>query len=77
MTAGLLDQLETPTMSIGTLGAYIYDQGRIEHIPTSHTTPDPDQLYKLLATAVSKGVQVVAMEVSSHAIWQEKPSIRF
>jgi UDP-N-acetylmuramoyl-L-alanyl-D-glutamate--2,6-diaminopimelate ligase len=55
-------------LSIGTLGSYL---GR-EPIPSSHTTPDPDTLFALLGLAVSSGISIVAMEVSSHSLVQDK-----
>jgi UDP-N-acetylmuramoyl-L-alanyl-D-glutamate--2,6-diaminopimelate ligase len=41
-------------------------------IPSTHTTPDPLQLNELLKTMVDKGCSYVFMEVSSHAIDQER-----
>jgi UDP-N-acetylmuramoyl-L-alanyl-D-glutamate--2,6-diaminopimelate ligase len=41
-------------------------------IPSTHTTPDPVQLNKLLAEMVDFGCEYVFMEVSSHAIHQER-----
>lgn len=41
-------------------------------IPSTHTTPDPVQLNKLLAEMVDFGCEYAFMEVSSHAIHQER-----
>lgn len=41
-------------------------------IPSSHTTPDPLQLNELLSRMLTEGCQYVFMEVSSHAIDQER-----
>jgi UDP-N-acetylmuramoyl-L-alanyl-D-glutamate--2,6-diaminopimelate ligase len=41
-------------------------------IPSTHTTPDPIQLNKLLKEMVENGCTHVFMEVSSHAIDQER-----
>lgn len=41
-------------------------------IPSTHTTPDPVQLNKLLAEMVESGCEYVFMEVSSHAIHQHR-----
>lgn len=41
-------------------------------IPSSHTTPDPLQLNTLLIEMLGAGCQFVFMEVSSHAIDQER-----
>ena len=45
-----------------------------EIIPSTHTTPDAIQLNKLLAQMVEKGVTHCFMEVSSHAIDQNRIS---
>ena len=68
MIRELLALAGTPILSIGTLGAYLGDAFE----KTTHTTPDPDHLYGLMAEAVKMGLSIVAMEVSSHAIAQEK-----
>lgn len=74
ITGQLLAAMGIPSLVVGTLGAHL---GK-ELIPTSHTTPDPDVLYALFALALDQGVRIVAMEVSSHAIHQEKVGpIRF
>ncbi|MBT8213237.1 MAG: UDP-N-acetylmuramoyl-L-alanyl-D-glutamate--2,6-diaminopimelate ligase [Acidimicrobiia bacterium] len=49
---------------IGTIGARIGDQ----HLTLSRTTPEASDLQRLLATMRDSGVEVVAMEVSSHAL---------
>lgn len=41
-------------------------------IPSTHTTPDPVQLNRLLAEMVDEGVSHCFMEVSSHAIHQDR-----
>jgi UDP-N-acetylmuramoyl-L-alanyl-D-glutamate--2,6-diaminopimelate ligase len=41
-------------------------------IPSTHTTPDPISLNKLLAEMVEEGVSHCFMEVSSHAIHQDR-----
>ncbi len=69
MTAELLRAAGIPCATIGTLGA---TYGDAKMTPTSHTTPDPDSLYAILADIVRHGTRVVAMEVSSHAIAYEK-----
>ncbi len=43
-----------------------------EAIPTEHTTPDPVTLNQLLAQMAEAGCQYVFMEVSSHAIVQNR-----
>ncbi|MBW3625118.1 MAG: UDP-N-acetylmuramoyl-L-alanyl-D-glutamate--2,6-diaminopimelate ligase, partial [Armatimonadetes bacterium] len=49
---------------IGTLGAFVDG----EPIPSDRTTPEANDLQRLLAEMVERGVQSVAMEVSSHAL---------
>lgn len=45
-----------------------------EPYPTDHTTPDPITLHSLLAKMVEEGCEYVFMEVSSHAIDQDRIS---
>jgi UDP-N-acetylmuramoyl-L-alanyl-D-glutamate--2,6-diaminopimelate ligase len=45
-----------------------------EVVPSTHTTPDPIQLNELLKRMVDKGCNHVFMEVSSHAVDQERIS---
>lgn len=45
-----------------------------ETIPTEHTTPDPLTLHALLARMLEAGCEYVFMEVSSHAIDQQRIS---
>ncbi len=74
MICHLLNTLGQKTAMIGTLGSKL--AGSLE--PTNHTTPDPDQLFKLLRDAVSSGAKCVAMEVSSQALAHGKVSpLRF
>lgn len=51
---------------IGTLGAKAGDVT----IPTQHTTPESADIQSTLAQMVSEQVQVVAMETSSHGLYQ-------
>lgn len=55
----------------GLLSTVVNKIGQVE-IPSTHTTPDPVQLNKLLADMVNSGCEFVFMEVSSHAIHQER-----
>jgi len=41
-------------------------------IPATHTTPDALELHRILREMVEQGVDTVAMEVSSHALDQER-----
>lgn len=60
----LLASVGKSAASIGTLGAWLGD----EHVETTHTTPDPPELFGLLHVAKSQGIKFVAMEVSSQAL---------
>ena len=53
---------------LSTVCNYIED----EQIPTTHTTPDPIELNRLLARMVEAGCQYAFMECSSHAIAQKR-----
>jgi UDP-N-acetylmuramoyl-L-alanyl-D-glutamate--2,6-diaminopimelate ligase len=71
-TTYLLEAMATAAYSstgvIGTLG---YKVGGQFH-PTAHTTPDPLELHRILREMVDAGVETVVMEVSSHALLQER-----
>lgn len=71
-TTYLLEAMATAAYSstgvIGTLG---YKVGGQFH-PTAHTTPDPLELHRILKEMVDAGVETVVMEVSSHALLQER-----
>jgi UDP-N-acetylmuramoyl-L-alanyl-D-glutamate--2,6-diaminopimelate ligase len=58
-------------MSPGVIGTVNY-RYRGKTFPALHTTPESIQLQSLLAEMVSGGVNSVAMEVSSHALAQER-----
>lgn len=64
----LLRSLGKRAAVIGTLGTEIdgvkYD--------TDLTTPDPDELHRVLKLALDAGVEYVIMEVSAHAIYYKK-----
>ncbi len=53
---------------VGTTGARIDGQP----MPLARTTPEAPDLHRLLAQMRSRGVQAVAMEVSSHALDQDR-----
>lgn len=62
--AQMLNKLGQSTAIIGTLGA-----GRVSDIHTTGmTTPDAVRTQRLLAEMLESGVEVVCMEVSSHAL---------
>jgi UDP-N-acetylmuramoyl-L-alanyl-D-glutamate--2,6-diaminopimelate ligase len=57
--------------STGLLGTVSYAVGE-EIRPASHTTPDAEALQALLAEMVDRGVTDAVMEVSSHALAQDR-----
>ncbi len=57
------------TGTIGTLGAVLDGVGEV---PISHTTPEAPDIQHVLYQAKQNGVQAVAMEVSSHALHQNR-----
>lgn len=66
--AALLEALGTPAGVIGTLG-----YGRPGAVRSAlQTTPGPLALQQMLGELASESVEVVAMEVSSHALAQER-----
>lgn len=64
----ILDSAGIKCGVIGTLGI-VYDKVYVE---PSLTTPDPIALHKTLAEMYKKGVKVVVMEVSAHALYYDK-----
>jgi len=60
--------LGTTAGTIGTLGAGLYGNA----IPTGFTTPLVLQMHQLLAQLRDEGAQALAMEVSSHALDQQR-----
>ena len=65
----LLNKLNSKTAYIGTIGFYIPGEDKIE-LP--NTTPNILDLYELILTAKEKGCLNIMMEVSSHALHQER-----
>ena len=62
---------------IGTVCAEDHE-GRTLSYATGMTTPDPEQLYPLLAEMAARGAEALVMEVSSHALALHKvDAIRF
>lgn len=64
----LLSSSGKKTCLIGTLGAKICE----ESFAIDMTTPDPNDLYRLLSAAKEQNVEFVVMEISAHAIFFEK-----
>lgn len=69
LTYQILNALGSKTAYIGTIGFYLPNEDFIE-LP--NTTPNILDLYELLLTAKEKGCKNVMMEVSSHALHQER-----
>ncbi len=69
LTYQILNKLCSKTGYIGTIGFYLPDEDFIE-LP--NTTPNILDLYELMLTAKEKGCKNVMMEVSSHALHQER-----
>ena len=69
LTYQMLNKLGSKTAYIGTIGFYLPDEDFIE-LP--NTTPNVLDLYELFLTAKEKGCKNVIMEVSSHALHQER-----
>ncbi|WP_028009014.1 UDP-N-acetylmuramoyl-L-alanyl-D-glutamate--2,6-diaminopimelate ligase [Solimonas flava] len=74
LIAQALDALQHPCAYIGTIGL-----GRVGALEkNTHTTPDPVVLQQWLARLRADGVRACAMEVSSHALDQDRiAGIRF
>ncbi len=69
LTYQILNALGSKTAYIGTIGFYLPDEDFIE-LP--NTTPNILDLYELFLSAKEKGCKNVMMEVSSHALHQER-----
>ncbi len=69
LTYQILNALGSKTAYIGTIGFYLPDE---EFIELPNTTPNILDLYELFLNAKEKGCKNVMMEVSSHALHQER-----
>jgi UDP-N-acetylmuramoyl-L-alanyl-D-glutamate--2,6-diaminopimelate ligase len=65
--------LEGLGRQVGLIGTVAYQIGS-ETIPASHTTPGALELQQLLAKMVERGCRAAVMEVSSHALAQDRTS---
>lgn len=64
----LLNNLGCKTAYIGTIGLYYLDEFK----ELNNTTPELLELYKILMTIYDNGINYVVMEVSSHALEQDR-----
>ncbi len=72
MLRHLLDEADARAASIGTLGVLVGSAGAELPGGGGLTTPGPMELQRLLRLLADQQVRVVAMEVSSHALHQER-----
>ncbi len=74
LVAQCLERLGREAAYVGTIG-----WGRVGALDTaSHTTPDAVSVHRMLARLKAQGVREVAMEVSSHALDQDRvDAVRF
>jgi UDP-N-acetylmuramoyl-L-alanyl-D-glutamate--2,6-diaminopimelate ligase len=63
--------LSAAGLNPGVIGTISYRYGNHE-VPSHHTTPESPELHALLAEMEKAGIRSVAMEVSSHALVQER-----
>jgi UDP-N-acetylmuramoyl-L-alanyl-D-glutamate--2,6-diaminopimelate ligase len=63
--------LEELGRQVGLIGTVAYQIGK-EMVPASHTTPGAIELQQLLAKMVAGGCDTAVMEVSSHALAQDR-----
>ena len=69
LTAAALRALGEPTAVLGTIS---HDLGDGQPTPSANTTPGPLELRRLLAQAVQNGCKNAVLEVSSHALDQQR-----
>lgn len=68
LTYQLLKKLGKKVAYIGTIGYYYLD----EKVELENTTPNIVELYDMILNAIDHGCEIVVMEVSSHALEQER-----
>ena len=70
-TAFLIQYLINSVSRCGLVGSVYYDDGHGK-LPSTHTTPAPETLQDALAKMVEQGLSHCVMEVSSHALDQDR-----
>ncbi|MDQ6870666.1 MAG: UDP-N-acetylmuramoyl-L-alanyl-D-glutamate--2,6-diaminopimelate ligase [Gemmatimonadota bacterium] len=68
----LFDDGSGSSASVGTLGVLVGSEGEVLPGGGGLTTPGPVELQRVLRALVDRGVQTVAMEVSSHSLDQRR-----
>jgi UDP-N-acetylmuramoyl-L-alanyl-D-glutamate--2,6-diaminopimelate ligase len=68
----LFDDGDGSSASIGTLGVLVGSEGEILPGGSGLTTPGPVELQRILRALADRGVQTIAMEVSSHSLDQRR-----
>jgi UDP-N-acetylmuramoyl-L-alanyl-D-glutamate--2,6-diaminopimelate ligase len=68
----LFDDGEGSSASIGTLGVLVGSEGEVLPGGSGLTTPGPVELQRVLRALSDRGVQTIAMEVSSHSLDQRR-----
>jgi UDP-N-acetylmuramoyl-L-alanyl-D-glutamate--2,6-diaminopimelate ligase len=79
MLRHLFDDAKSRSASIGTLGTLVGSAGEpLKGGGTALTTPGPIELQRTLRALADAGVRIVAMEVSSHSLHQQRiAGVRF
>ena len=72
MLRHLLDEPDAHAASIGTLGVLVGSAGEPLDGGSGLTTPGPVELQRVLRALHDRGVRMVAMETSSHALHQQR-----
>ena len=68
----LFDDGDCSSASIGTLGVLVGSDGEVLPGGSGLTTPGPVELQRVLRALADRGVQAIAMEVSSHSLDQRR-----
>ncbi len=70
LTEALLNAARRTTVLVGTIEYHVAGETR----PSVHTTPEPRDLFELMAEGVARGATELVTEVSSHALDQGRAS---